>query len=94
MKLELTAEGAQALRDFADALPPVLDELSYDTEQLIETFRSVSDDLGTHEENFNSMLRSVARAQKAADEAIQTIPEKMRNVAQAIEDYVRSHPSI
>lgn len=94
MKLELTVEGAQALRDFADALPPVMDELSYDTEQLIEIFRSVSDDLGVHEENFSSMLRSVARAQKIAEEAIQVIPEKMRGVAQAIEDYIRSHPSI
>ena len=94
MKLELTEEGAQALRDFADALPPVLDELSFDTEQLIGVYRSVSDDLGVHEENFNSMLNSVARAQKAADEAIQVIPDKMRNVAQAIEDYIKSRPSI
>ncbi len=94
MKLELTAEGAQALRDFADALPPVMDELSYDTEQLIDIFHSVSDDLGIHEENFNSMLSTVARAQKAADEAMQVIPGKMRKVAQAIEDYVKIHPSI
>lgn len=94
MKLELTEEGAQALRDFADALPPVLDELSYDTERLIEVFRSVSDNLGAHEEDFNSMLRGVARAQKAAEEAIQVVPEKMRNVAEAIEDYIRRHPSI
>lgn len=94
MKLELTVEGAQALRDFADALLPVLDELSYDTERLTEVYRSVSDNIGTHEESFNSMLRSVTRAQKTADEAIQAIPEKMRSAAQAIEDYVRSHPSI
>ena len=94
MKLELTSEGAQALRDFADALPPIMDELSYDTQQLIDVFRSVSDNLGVHETNFNSMLRSVANAQQAAEEAIQIIPGKMRDVAQAIEDYVRRHPTI
>lgn len=94
MKLELTPEGAQALRDFADALPPVLDELAYDTDELLRVYQSVSEDLGIHGDNFSSILQSVALAQKEAEEAIQVMPAKMYKLAQDIDDYVRKHPSI
>lgn len=94
MKLDLTIEGAQALRDFAEALEPVLDELSEDTDELIGVYDEVSEGIGPHEENFQSMLRTVKKAQITADEAVREMPPKMIALAQAIETFVKTKPSM
>lgn len=94
MKLDLTVEGARALREFSEVLPSVLEELASDTEELINVYSTVSESIGPHEESFNAMLRSVANAQKVADEAVQVMPAKMTALAEAIEDFVRKSPSV
>lgn len=94
MIIDLTIESASALRELADSLSTTMDEMEDDTEQLIAVFRSVTERLGVHEENFSDMLEKVTKTQEDANEAVRLLIPKMLNVADAIEVYVNDHPSI
>lgn len=93
-EIKLDMEAVSALRDLADSLSTTMDEMEDDTEQLIAVFRSVSEKLGVHEENFSYMLEKVTKTQDDANEAVRLLIPKMLNVADAIEVYVNDHPSI
>lgn len=94
MIVDLTKESVSALRELADSLSATMDEMEDDTEQLIAVFRSVTEKLGVHEENFSDMLEKVTKTQENANEACRLLIPKMLNVADAIEVYVNDHPSI
>lgn len=94
MELKLDMESASALRDLADSLSTTMDEMEDDTEQLIAVFRSVSEELGVHGEDFSYMLENVTKTQENANEACRLLIPKMMNVAEAIEVYANDHPSI
>ncbi|MBO5485230.1 MAG: hypothetical protein J5979_08500 [Lachnospiraceae bacterium] len=94
MIIDLTIESASTLRELADSLSTTMDEMEDDTEQLIAVYRSVTERLGVHEENFSDMLEKVTKTQEDANEAVRLLIPKMLNVADAIEVYVNDHPSI
>jgi DNA anti-recombination protein RmuC len=94
MKLTLTYEGAQALREFAEAIPLAIENIRNETDALQNVYRSVSDRLGSHNQDFVDLLTHIQNAQKRAAEAISELPPKMLATAEKIEAYVAAHPTL
>lgn len=94
LKKFLTPEGAQALRDFAAAMPVAIDNISQSTERLLNVYRSTSDDLGRHSDAFAEMLEYIRKAQEKAAEAIEELPKGLENTALKIDAYLAKNPSI
>ena len=93
-KITLTPEGANALREFADAIPQAVQNIVEDTEKLNRVYQAESETLGIHEVDFSNLIQSIKEAQKTASEAIEKLPGMLRNTANRIDEYVAAHPSI
>lgn len=94
MKLTLTPEGAQALREFASAIPVAIDNIVTETDILINVYNSVSERLGEHNQDFSDLLMHIKKAQQNAAESILELPPKMKATAAKIDAYVATHPTI
>lgn len=94
MKLSLNHESAEAMREFADAMPVAIENIIQDTQKLIQVYESVSDSVGPHEQDFLSMLMTIKRAQEMAADAITALPPQLRNTADKIDAYVSYKPGI
>lgn len=94
MQLSLNTESANALRDFAAAMPLAMGNIMTDTETLLRTFQSVSETLGVHAQDFSDMLAHIKKAQEDADEAVGALPPMLSSTADKIDDDVASRPSI
>ena len=94
MKVGITREGAQTLRDFAEAMPYAVESLSQDTEKIRAVFESLADDLGDLESDFREILETCAKAVENAQKSIETMPADLKRTAQRIDDYLDSHPEI
>ena len=94
MKLALNKESAEALRNFADAMPWAIAELASSTEKLMGVYQSVEGDVGEHRQDFLDMLTLIKRATLASQDAIQELPGMMRHTADMIDDYVDKHSSV
>lgn len=92
MSLEkfITPEGAQALREFAAAMPIAIENIRSSTEKLNNTFTSVMDGLGTdkHQQDFQEVLNYVKKAQEKAAEAIDVLPKQLEENASIIDEIV------
>ena len=86
----ITPEGAQALRDFAKAMPVAITNIQTATKKLNSEFERVRGGLGTkeHQEDFRSVLEYVEEAQKKAADAIDELPKKLESTAQKIDAVV------
>ena len=86
----ITPEGAQALRDFAKAMPIAINNIEEATKALNKEFERVMGGLGTseHQEDFRATLDYVAKAQKKAAEAIEELPKRLEKTAQKIDEVV------
>ena len=93
-KLALTAEGANALREFADKLEKSVEEINAANDALKGVYNSNAEDLGVHADSFGELLTTVENAAKGATDAVLALPPKMREVAQKIDDYVNSKPTV
>ena len=89
----ITADGAQALRDFAAAMPVAIDNISQSTEKLLATYNSVIEGLGEHGEAFGEMLDQVKKAQELAASAVEELPKGLENTAAKIDAYLAIKPS-
>ena len=94
MKLTLTHEGAQSLREFAGAIPIAIDNIVTETDTLLNVYNAVSERLGEHNQDFNDLLMHIKKAQQAASDAILELPPKMEATASKIDAYVAAHPTI
>lgn len=94
MSIALNKEGADALREFAQAMPLAISSISESTEKLMNVYQSVAEELGEHDEAFQSMLMYVIAAQKKAAEAIEYLPQNLIRTADAIDAYVAKEVSI
>ncbi len=94
LKLSLNNEGAQALREFADVLPQTMNNIKEDTEELMQYFESVEDQLGVHAEDFRDILSMVNDALKKGEEAITELAPRMKATADKIDDYVGRKPTL
>lgn len=92
--LELNMESAEALREFAEAMPLAIMNIVQSTERVVQTYQSVADEVGPHSQDFYDMIMLVRAAQERAVEAVEELPPRMRYVADQIERFVASHRSI
>ncbi len=93
-KIFMTQEGADALREFAQAMPLAIANIVESTEKLIQVYQSVAEEVGPHEQDFYDMLMLIKRAQETAAEAIQELPPQLNATADKIEVFIASNPSI
>lgn len=94
MKLSLNSESAQALREFADAMPRAMDSLVAATERLLSTYSSVSGGIGVHNEEFYHMLMCIKAVQDSANESVMALPPLLRYTAEQIDAFVANKPDI
>ncbi len=94
MKLTLDNAGAQALREFASAIPIAIENIVSETDILISVYGSVAENLGEHNQDFNDLLMHIKKAQQNAADAISELPPRMERTAEKIEAYVASRPTI
>lgn len=94
MQLALNSKSAQAMREFAEAMPVAVQNIRDDTEQLISIYQSVADNVGVHAEDFHNMLLSIKKMQETAAQAIEVLPHMLIETSVKIEQYVGSRVSI
>lgn len=94
LKKFLTPQGAQALRDFAAAMPVAIENISQSTDKLINVYRSTAEDLGAHSDSFGEMLDYIRKAQEKAAEAIEKLPKGLEVTASKIDAYLAKKPSV
>jgi len=88
LKKFLTPQGAQALREFAAAMPAAVENIIQCTEKLTNVYRSTAEDLGAHSDSFAEMIGYIKKAQEAAAEAIEELPKGLEVTALKIDDYL------
>ena len=93
IKLTLTREGAQSLRDFADALLRSAENIEEATNTLSTVFSENSQDLGVHLSDFEEMLEHIKAAKQKGQDAITALAPKMRYAAETIDAYVDTLPT-
>lgn len=74
MKLALNTESATALREFAEAMPLAIDNIAESTEEVVQVYQSVAEDVGPHNQDFYNMIMLIKKAQEMAAEAVQALP--------------------
>lgn len=94
LKKYLTPEGAQALRDFAEAMPVAIENIRQSTEKLMQVYQTSAEDLGKHSVSFGNMLTYITKAQEKAAEAIEALPKGLENTASKIDAYLAKNPDI
>lgn len=93
-KLELTPEGAAALREFSGSMPLAVNNIVEATTALLQVYQSVAEGLGVHGQDFYNMLLHIKKAQENASEALEILPPMLNKVADSIDTYVASKRSI
>ena len=94
LKLSLNTEGAQALREFAQALPDAIEKIKEDTDSLMAFFNGIEDELGVHANDFKDILEMVNSALKKGEQAVMELPPRMKATADKIDSYVESKPKL
>ena len=92
MKLALNTESATALREFAEAMPLAIENITESTEKVVQVYQSVAEDVGPHNQDFYNMLMLIKSAQEA--EAVQALPPMLNATADKIDAYVAANPSV
>ena len=93
IKLTLTHEGAEALREFARALPVATENIQLSTEKLYAIYQSVVEDLGIHKQEFENLLFHIKKMQLNSTYAIAMLVPNMNKTADRIDDYVAFDPT-
>lgn len=94
MELALNTESAIALREFAQAMPLAIENITESTEKVVQVYQSVAEDVGPHNQDFYNMLLLIKSAQEAAAEAVQKLPTMLNNTADKIDAYVMAKSGI
>ena len=94
MKLALNTESATALREFAEAMPWAIQNITESTAKVVQVYQSVAEDVGPHNQEFYNMLMIIKAAQETAAEAVQALPPMLNATADKIDAYVAATPSI
>ena len=94
MKLSINKKSAAALREFADAMPVAIENITDSTEKLVQVYQSVAESVGPHDQDFYNMLMLIKDAQESAAEAVQALPPKLKEVADKMDAYIAAHPDL
>ena len=90
--MSINMESVQALREFADKLPYVTNNMQEQTEHLMTIYNSVADKVGVHEQDFLALLMTVKKAEEFAAEAIEQLSPMLRQTADKMEIYINQNP--
>ncbi len=90
LKMMLSHEGANFLRDWADNMPIAIQNIIVSTEKVVSVYQSVSEDVGPHRDAFYQMLLHIKKAQENSVDALTTLPIQLRNTADKIDYYCDS----
>lgn len=94
MKLKLDHESANALREFADAMPFAIENITESTEKLVKIYNSVAENIGPHYQDFHNMLMLIKSVQMEALEPVEVLPAMLKTTADKIDNYIGSHENI
>ena len=90
LKMLLTPEGANYLRDWAEAMSITIKNIIVDTEKVVSVYKFVSEDVGSHREAFYQMLLHLKKAQENSTEAISCLGVELKKTADKIDIYYNS----
>lgn len=88
MKIAASYEGVQALRDFAEAMPYAVGQISESTQRLRTTYNSLEDYLGARSEAFRCLVEDCVRATAVASDAIEDLPIGLATTADELESWL------
>ena len=91
-KLSLSTESASALREFAEAIPNAIENISQSTDKLAQVYQSVSESVGPHGNEFADMIMSIKKVQEDAKDAINVLPKLLKETADKIDAFVAKKP--
>lgn len=91
--LSLNQESVDVCNYLADKIPIAVANINADTAKLLNVYKSISDDLGIHSDDFETMLLRTQKAVLLADEAIISSEIALRYTASKIEDYLKNSSS-
>ena len=80
------------MRDFAEAMPFAINNIVEETERLINVYNSVADQVGPHQQDFDTMMKMISKAQADAADAIEALPPKLKYTADKIDAFIAAHP--
>lgn len=89
MKLSLSMESVQVLREFAELMPKVIEHLTESTSALYNTYNSLIDTIGPHAGDFLDMLHNVNNSQISMNESIKELSFMLNGTADKMESYIQ-----
>lgn len=90
MIIDASKKGAQALRDFAQAMPVAVENIECSTRELLRMYDSVQDRVGPHNDRFQELLMRVKTMTEEINDAITILPCELEKVATMIDELVDS----
>lgn len=94
MRLSISTESVSALREFANSMPKVMDNIEGSTENLLYIFKAVSETVGPHEQQLLELLQTVKSAQEKSIDAIRELPYMLNSTADKMASYIGHGSSI
>lgn len=90
MKLELTKESANALRNLSVQISTSIDNIDIAVDRVLYIFSLVSSEIGVHADAFQSLLSESKEAVWVMHETFALLSQKMTETADSIDEYVSS----
>lgn len=88
MKLSINEQSVNALRDYADKLSQICNNLEKDILRLLNIYNNVSDDVGLHRKLFEEMLLQIKKAEEILNESINELVYMLKCTADKMESYI------
>lgn len=82
--LKLDQESVEALFFFSEQLPKIFENISNDTQKLINIYNSLCDTIGPHNEEFFDMLKSIELAKDIAGDSINVLSKNLKMSAESL----------
>lgn len=88
MKISLNEESLEAINEYANTIPKVLDNILNDTNKLLQTYNSLYDDLGVHAPDFKNLLLQVKKVHDNTSDSIKELSYMLKSVATKMDAYI------
>ena len=88
MRIAMNAQSVDALRDFAQKIPLVMETIESDTMELMRKFSAVEEIVGPHARDFQEMLSLVKNAQELSADSIRELSYMLSCTADKMEAYL------
>ena len=87
--IKADSEGAEALREFAEAMPLAISRIVESTDELFKTYQSVAETCGPHSEDFLGFLYVLKSKVDDATNTLSILPAMLNKTADEIDFFVR-----